>query len=454
MGIELKFLGAAGTVTGSKYLLSVNKFKILIDCGLFQGLKALRLQNWEPLEFNAKEIDAVILTHAHIDHSGYIPRLVKNGFKGKIYCTHATKEIARILLMDSAHLMEEEAEYLNRHRKSKHHPALPLFTQKDVEKSIALFETINFNEETTLHSSFSFHLRYAGHILGASSVLISVEHRKIAFTGDIGRMNDKLFFPPEILPQADYLVIESTYGNRLHAAADTAEELAQAIHEVYPQNGVLMIPAFAVGRAQALIHDLACLKKQKRIPPIPIYLNSPMAMEVSDIFWKYKDLHRLSAEECKEMSEAIIYVRDVEDSKLLNEKKGPMLLIAGSGMLTGGRILHHIKAFGSDPKSMILLTGYQAPGTRGEALINKAQELKIHGEYFPIQAKVKILNNMSAHADYKEIISWLEQSPLHPRKTFITHGEPAAADELRRRLSENLNWDCVVPVQNQTAVLD
>lgn len=454
MSLEIKFLGAAGTVTGSKYLLSVNTSKILVDCGLFQGLKSLRLQNWEPLPFQASEIDAVILTHAHLDHSGFIPRLVKDGFKGKIFCTAATKEVARVILMDAGHLMEEEAEFLNRHKKSKHSPALALFTQKDAERAMSFFEPVNFNEDILIHPSFRFRLQYAGHILGASSVIVSVGGRQIAFSGDVGRLNDKIFFPPEPLPEVDYLVIESTYGNRRHASVDSAEELAAAINEVYSNKGVLMIPAFAVGRVQALMYDLSILKRKKLIPDFPMYLNSPMGINVSDAFVKFKNLHRLSETQCREACQAVTYIRDVEDSKALNEKGGPMLLIAGSGMLTGGRILHHLKAYAANEKNMILLTGYQAPGTRGEALINKTQELKIHGEYIPVRAKVKVLNNMSAHADYSEIISWLNQSPkLHPRKVFITHGEASASDELRRRLEENFNWTCTVPSQNQVEIL-
>lgn len=454
MSIEIMFLGAAGTVTGSKYLLSTDQAKILIDCGLFQGLKSLRLQNWEPLPFQASEIDAVILTHAHLDHSGFIPRLVKEGFRGKIFSTAATKEVAHIILMDAGHLMEEEAEFLNRHKKSKHSPALPLFTQKDAEKAMSLFETVNFDEDITIKPSVRFRFQYAGHILGASSVIISAENRKIAFSGDIGRLQDKIFFPPNPLPEVDYLIIESTYGNRRHVQVDSADELAEAINEVYAHKGVLMIPAFAVGRVQALMYDLSVLKRKKLIPNFPMYLNSPMGINVSDIFVKYKDLHRLSAEECREACQAVTYVRDVEESKVLNEKGGPMLLIAGSGMLTGGRILHHLKAYASDPKNMILLTGYQAPGTRGESLINKAQEVKIHGDYIPVRAKVRILNNMSAHADYSEIIEWLGQSSrLQPQKVFITHGEASAADELRRRISEKFNWPCNVPVQDQVEIL-
>ncbi|AZZ37273.1 MBL fold metallo-hydrolase [Bdellovibrio sp. qaytius] len=452
--MELQFLGAAGTVTGSKYLLTNKGQRILIDCGLFQGLKALRLKNWEKFPVNPAEISSILLTHAHIDHSGYIPRLVKEGFKGKIYCTPATKDLCAILLADSGHLMEEEAEYLNRKKKTKHEPALPLFTVRDAEDSMQYFETIPFNERKSLGTNFSFEFHYVGHILGASSIIFEADGRKVAFTGDIGRMNDKIFYPPEPLPQINYLVTESTYGNRLHNKTETLDELANAINETYKRNGVIIIPAFAVGRAQAILHDLSILKKQKIIPEFPMYLNSPMATNVGKIFHKYNKLHRLSEAECTETCDVVKYVQTVEESKALNERKGPMLIISASGMLTGGRILHHLKAFAPYSQNTILLTGYQAAGTRGEALVNGAEKIKIHGEYVPVKAQIKVLPNMSAHADYEEMIQWFSESKISPQKVFITHGESSAADEFRRRLNEKFGWTCAVPVQDEIARLE
>lgn len=454
MSFEIRFLGAASTVTGSKYLVTSNEKNILVDCGLFQGLKSLRLKNWEAFPIHPSKIDAILLTHAHIDHSGYIPRLVKEGFRGKIYCTSATKKLAKILLLDSGHLLEEEAEYLNRHRKSKHNPALPLFTQKDAEKSFSLFETIPFEQEQDVGATFSFHFRYAGHILGASSVILKAGGKKIAFTGDIGRMRDKIFFPPTLLPPVDFLITESTYGNRLHPIIDSSTILADAINEIVRRKGVLLVPAFAVGRVQSLLFELSTLRKQNKIPYLPIYLNSPMAADVSQIFWEYNTLHRLTDIECNESGKVIQYIRDVEESKLLNEKQGPMMIIAGSGMLTGGRILHHLKAFAPDSNNMILLTGYQAPGTRGEALINHAPEIKIHGEYVKVAAEIRIINSLSAHADYSEIIEWLTKCQIHPAKVFVTHGEPSSADELRRRIHEVLGWNCVVPQSDEIFKFD
>lgn len=454
MAFELQFLGAAGTVTGSKYLLTYKNKRILIDCGLFQGLKTLRLKNWDKFPINPAEIDSIILTHAHIDHSGYIPRLIKEGFKGKIYCTSATKDLCKILLPDSGYLMEEEAQYLNRHKKSKHSPALPLFTENEAEESLKYFETVPYKEKKSLESDISFEFRYVGHILGAASAIIEVADRKIAFTGDIGRMNDKIMYPPEPIPQVDYLVTESTYGNRLHKQIDTLDSFADAINETYKRKGVILIPAFAVGRAQSLMYDLSVLKNQKRIPDFPMYLNSPMATNASQLFCEYHKLHKLSDNECIDTCEVVKYVNTVEESKSLNERKGPMLIISASGMLTGGRILHHLKAFAPHPQNTILLTGFQAAGTRGDALERGAEEIKIHGEYIPVKAQVKVLHNMSAHADYKEIIQWFSDSKITPQKVFVTHGESSAADELRRRLTEFFGWQCFVPTQDEIVRLE
>lgn len=454
MAFEVQFAGGAGTVTGSKYLVTCGKTKILVDCGLFQGLKSLRLKNWDGLPAEASEIDAVILTHAHIDHSGYIPRLVKKGFRGKIYSTAATKDLCKILLPDSGYLMEEEAEYLNRVKRSKHSPALPLFTEKEAEDSLQYFETVPFRKVQSINSEIQFEFRYAGHILGASSVVIQVGDRKIAFTGDIGRLEDKIFYPPELLPAVDYVVTESTYGNRLHKNTEILDDLEKVINETYQRKGVVLIPAFAVGRAQALMYHLWILRKQKRIPNFPMYLNSPMATNVNSLLSKYSELHRLSPTECEEVCEVVRYVRSAEESMALNERPGPMLIISASGMMTGGRVLHHLKAFAPNPKNTILLTGYQAAGTRGETLEKGGEEVKVHGEYVPIRAQVKILDNMSAHADYKEIITWLGQANIHPQKVFVTHGELSASDELRRRLNESFGWNCVVPEAGEKVILD
>jgi len=454
VSVEIQFVGGTGTVTGSKYLVSAGKSKILIDCGLFQGLKTLRLKNWDGLPVEASEIDAVILTHAHIDHSGFIPRLIKKGFRGKIYSTAATRDLCQILLPDAGYLMEEEAEYLNRTKRSKHSPALPLFTQSEAERSLEFFETVPFNHQKSINADFQFEFHYSGHILGAASVALQASDKKIVFTGDIGRMQDPIFYPPAVLEKADYLITESTYGNRLHKNNNILEDLAEVINTTYSRNGVIVIPAFAVGRAQSLMYYLWELRKQKKIPIFPMYLNSPMATNVNGLLGKYKDLHRLSEADCIEVCDVVKYVRSKEESIALNEKKGPMLIISASGMLSGGRILHHLKAFAPYAQNTILLTGFQAAGTRGEALERRAPEIKIHGEYVPVNAQVKVLDNMSAHADYKEIINWLSQSKIQPKQVFVTHGEPSAADELRRRLSEAFHWNCMVPEPGEKITLE
>lgn len=449
----LEFLGGAGTVTGSKYLISTPSRKVLVDCGMFQGLKALRLKNWKDFPVDPKTIDSVLLTHAHIDHSGFIPRLIKDGFKGKIYCTPATRDLCEILLPDAGYLAEEEASYLNRNKRSKHSPALPLFTMKEGQSALEQFEIVPFDKVKKESSDIDFKFNYAGHILGAASVTLRVADKKITFTGDIGRPEDPLFFPPKVLGPTDYLVTESTYGNRRHPVVDVLEALSDVINETVKREGVIIIPSFAVGRAQELMYYLWQLKKQNRIPKIPMFLNSPMATNVNSLFIKYHDLHKLSAQESEEVCGVVKYIRTPEESKELNERKGPMLIISASGMVSGGRVLHHIKQFGPDPKNTILLAGFQAAGTRGEALQRGVAEIKIHGEYVPIRAQVKSLENMSAHADYQEILDWLAHSNIQPRTVFVTHGESSAADSLRLRLGDRFNWKCIVPEQDQKVEL-
>lgn len=451
---RLQFLGAASTVTGSKYLLHYQDRKILIDCGLFQGLKDLRLKNWEAFPVDPRTIDAIVLTHAHIDHSGYIPRLIKEGFRGKVYCTRATLELCRILLPDTGYLQEEEAEYLNRRRLSKHQPALPLFGQKDAEESLRAFVPHDFDKEFELAPGLSVTFIYAGHILGAAQAIVRAGDRVIGFSGDLGRLQNPIFYPPAPPPPLDYLVVESTYGDRRHEDAQPMEELAKIVNQAHQDGGVVMIPAFTVGRAQEIMYFLAQLKKSKRIPDLPMYLNSPMATNVTSVFSKFRALHRLSERECDETCGVVHYVKNVEESKELNLKKGPMVIISASGMLTGGRILHHIKTFGADPKNFIVLSGFQALGTRGRKIQDGGTEIKIFGELSPIGAQVRTLQNLSAHADYTEILTWIRDSQLQPKKVFVTHGEPSAAEAMKEKLRTELGLDAVVPVQDQEFLLD
>lgn len=447
--MQLRFLGAAQTVTGSKYLLTVNGKNILIDCGLFQGIKELRLKNWEPFSVDPKSIDAILLTHAHIDHSGYIPRLIKEGFRGQVYCTEATLDLCRILLPDTGYLQEEDAEFLNRKRLSKHAPALPLFTKREAEDSLDYFRPQPFDSEFEPVPRLKVRFLYSGHILGSAIVVLSAEETKIAFSGDIGRQEDAIFHPPKPVPEVDYLVVESTYGNRKHGPSDPEADLERVINDTVQRGGVVLIPAFTVGRAQTLMYHLSVLKRMGRIPDIPMYLNSPMASNVTGLFCDYRNLHKLSNEQCRETCEVVRYVKSVEESKALNEKKGPMVIISASGMATGGRILHHLRAFAPDPKNQILIAGFQAAGTRGRQIQDGVKEIKMFREFIPVRAQVDVLENMSAHADYVEIIQWLEKSNIHPQKVFITHGEPEAARSLKGHLNSRFGWSCEVPQHDQ-----
>ncbi|HKW39492.1 MAG TPA: MBL fold metallo-hydrolase [Burkholderiales bacterium] len=443
--MNLQFLGATGTVTGSKYLFTAGYDKILVDCGLFQGFKQLRLRNWAPLPLRPATLSAVVLTHAHIDHSGYLPLLVKNGFAGKVRCSDATYDLCQILLPDAGRLQEEEAEYANRRGFSKHRPALPLYTEEDARRALDSFAPVDFNREIEL-AGVCLRLAPAGHILGASIVSLSDGVRKVVFSGDLGRPNDSIMVAPAEIRDTDYLVLESTYGNRLHDPEDPRMELGRVIRRTVERGGVVVIPSFAVGRAQSLLYNIHRLKSEGAIPAdLPVYLNSPMAADATEIYHRHRAEHRLTPEQCRAMCAVATVVNTAEESKRLNEKKGPMVVIASSGMATGGRVVHHIKAFAPDPRNTILFSGFQAGGTRGDTILSGAEAVKIHGEYVPIRAEVAIINNLSAHADYAEILDWLRGFERPPRETFITHGEPLAADALRRRVEEQLRWRARVP---------
>lgn len=450
---RIRFLGAAGTVTGSRYLLTNDQTTILVDCGLFQGLKELRLKNWDRFPIDPAKIDAVILTHAHIDHSGYIPRLIKEGFKGKIYCTLATKALCQILLPDTGYLQQEEAEWINKKHFSKHENALPLFDQKDAEQALKLFAVRELSSRFEVVNGIYATFNYIGHILGAASVVVELDKTKIAFTGDVGRPDDLLLYPPQVIPQVDYLVTESTYGDRRHENHDSILELEKIINESLKNRGAILIPAFTVGRAQLIMHQISILKKQKRIPSIPMYLNSPMAQEVTRLYREFKSLHRLSDQDCLDMEKDFQYIKTVDESKKLNERKDSMIIISASGMATGGRILHHLKAFISKPTTTVILAGFQAQGTRGRHLQDGIQEIKIHGEFFKVNARIRVLENSSAHADYFEIGNWLRQANLKPKQVFITHGEVGAAEAMKTYLSKTLAWSCLVPKQDQEFLL-
>jgi metallo-beta-lactamase family protein len=443
--MKLTFLGATGTVTGSKTLVSTAGRRLLVDCGLFQGLKQLRLRNWAPLPVDPAEIDAVILTHAHIDHSGYLPLLVRNGFCGRVYCSAATRDLCAILLPDAGHLQEEEAEYANRAGYSRHHPAMPLYTQADGERCLEHLHPVPFGQAVDLGPAGTLRLQRAGHILGAALVELRSAGECAVFSGDLGRPRDPVMHAPDTVADADWLVVESTYGDRRHPAGDPAEPLAQAVNRTAARGGAVIIPTFAVGRAQELVFHLHRLKREHRIPDLPVYLNSPMAVNASEIFRAHPDDHRLSAAECDAMLAGVEIVNSVEQSKRLNTTRGPMIILAASGMATGGRVVHHLKSFAPDPRNTILFAGFQAAGTRGAAIQAGAEAVKIHGQYVPIRAEVVALAGMSAHADADEILAWLGGFSRAPKRTFINHGEPVAADALRHRIEEEKGWTVTVP---------
>lgn len=443
--MKLTFLGATGCVTGSKYLLEHEGRRLLVDCGLFQGLKQLRLRNWDDFALPPREIDAVVLTHSHLDHSGYLPRLVRQGFRGKVHCSAPTWDLCGLLLPDSARLLEEEADYANRHGFSKHKPALPLYTEADAFAALERMVREDFDTAFEPIPGVRVVLRRAGHLLGAASVRVEWDAGSLLFSGDLGRSDDLLMKPP-VAPQAcDWLVVESTYGDRLHPDIDPLAAIADVVSRTAARGGVVVIPAFAVGRAQALLHCLQTLKAQRRIPDLPVFLNSPMAADATRIYAHHRGEHRLTPPQWEAMCHAARIVNSVEESKKLNELRMPAVIVSASGMATGGRVLHHIKAFGPDPRNSILFSGYQAVGTRGASMVAGAPTVKIHGQHVPIRAEVAQIDALSGHADRDELLAWVGALPAAPRGVFVTHGEPAAADALRQAIEERHGWPCRVP---------
>lgn len=453
MGLALSFLGGVGTVTGSKYLVEHEGHRILIDCGLFQGFKSLRLKNWAPFPVDPRSIEAIILTHAHIDHSGYVPLLVKRGFKGPIFCSNATADLCEVLLPDAAYLQEKDAEYANRHGFSKHKPALPLYMQENAQEALKLLTPIPFDQDKSLPDGASVRLRRAGHILGAATVQLDWDVTTIVFSGDLGVYADPIMVDPVSVDRTDYLLVESTYGDRRHDKRDPAEALADIVSKTVSRGGTVIIPAFAVGRAQSLLFHLQRLISAGRLANVPIFLDSPMAEDASEIFCRNSKDHKLSDAECRRACAVAHYVRSVDESKALMNNPIPKIIISASGMATGGRVLHHLKRYLPNPRNTVLFAGFQAGGTRGAALLAGAKTVKIHGEYVPVEAQVHNLDMMSAHADTDDILRWLRGFKTSPRMTFITHGEPAASDALRHRIEEELGWPCLVPDQGHMVEL-
>ena len=441
----LQFLGAAGTVTGSRYLIEAGGHRVLVDCGLFQGYKQLRERNWAPFPVAPASIDAVVLTHAHLDHSGYLPALVNQGFKGRIHCTDGSVALCGLLLPDSGHLLEEEASYAARKGYSKHKAPLPLYTERDARLSLRQLQDHAFEQDVAVAPGIRARFHPAGHILGAAHVSLDVHGQRLHFSGALGRQRESLMKPPSPLPACDVLVCESTYGNRAHVSVDQEAELAPIVRRVAGRGGVIVIPAFAVGRAQALMLNLARLRQRGEIPSIPVYLNSPMAVDATRLYHGHHAEHHVSDDDCRRMYELATFVNSVEESKALNQKRGPMIIISASGMATGGRVLHHIEAFGPDDRNAIVLAGYQAGGTRGAALASGARTLRMFGRDIPIRAEVMQLQGFSGHADADELMAWMRTAPSAPRAVYVTHGEPDAADALRARIQRELGWPARAP---------
>lgn len=452
--LKLTFLGGAGTVTGSKYLLQDDQHRILVDCGLFQGFKALRLRNWAPFPMPPGDISAILLTHAHLDHSGYLPLIVRNGFRGPIFCTAATRDLCGILLPDSGHLQEQDAEFANSHNFSKHHPALPLYTEGDARRALGSLKPISYGETIMLPGGAKARFHQAGHILGAATISLEWCGRNIVFSGDIGRYGDPLMLDPEPPQRADYLLMESTYGNRRHDVESVQDALADIIGTTIHRGGTVIVPAFAVGRAQAVIFHITQLKAQGRLPKLlPVFLDSPMAIDATEIFQRHATNQRLSATELKHFARDVRCVHTSEDSKQLTANPMAKVVISASGMATGGRVLHHLAHYAPDPKNAILFAGFQAGGTRGAAMVAGTDSVKIHGRYVPVRAKVRNISTLSAHADQSELLRWAETFERPPRATFIVHGEPEGADMLRHKLEEERGWHCIVPDHGETVEL-
>jgi metallo-beta-lactamase family protein len=482
--MQLTFLGAARTVTGSKYLLDTGSARILIDAGLFQGLKELRLRNWQSPPFAASDIDAVVLTHAHLDHCGYLPRLVSNGFRGRIFCTPGTQDLCRIVLPDSGRIQEEDAEHANRGRHSKHSPALPLYTEADAFRAVSQLQPVGYDRPIPVAEGVEVDFINAGHLLGSAYARVRTDNHTILFGGDLGRFNRPVLPDPTLVEEADYLLVESTYGNRVHDNADDGEKLARVIKETANRGGRVIIPAFAIGRVEELLYWIKRLEDERVIPVLPVFLDSPMAVDAlaryqervkeldEDLQPEVRDdkaphgpaardesreSRRAHAERERHVAlfctERFRSIASAAESKQLTESKMPSIIISSSGMATGGRVLHHLKAALPDPRNTVLFVGYQAAGTRGRRLVDGEKAVKIHGQMIPVNARIEVIDSMSAHADSQEILRWLRGFKGPPRATFLVHGEPPAMDGLNALIRRELQWATRMPEHLETVEL-
>jgi metallo-beta-lactamase family protein len=453
MDVQVKFLGAAKSVTGSKYLLDIDGFKLLFDCGLFQGLKDLRLRNWDPFPIDPATINAVVISHAHIDHTGYLPRLIASGYNGPIYCTVPTAELMELLLLDSAKLQEEEAAYARKKGYSKHEVPKPLYTEEDVRATLPLFRSYSYDEPISITERIQVTFRDAGHLMGSaiSEIVIKGDNqtKKIVFSGDIGRYNQVMLKAPYKITQADVLFIESTYGNTNNPAVSPEPELVRIVNETFERGGVLIIPAFAVGRTQSLLYYLRKLMKEDKIPDVPVYVDSPMAISATYLFYKFPRYHNLEASSQDLATDTetnmLVFVKSGQHSKSLNDLKRNAIIISSSGMMTGGRILHHMSNRLKNPNDTILIAGYQAEGTRGRNLLDGKPTIKIYGEEVPVKCKVEYMSSMSGHADREELFQWMNNFENKPKLTFCVHGEGQKLLNYAAEIREKLGWNVSVP---------
>jgi len=452
---RISFYGATGTVTGSRYILEVDDSRLMVDCGLFQGSKQNRLKNWDRFQVEPASLDRVFLTHGHIDHIGYLPRLGKEGFKGKVHCTHATADLCDILLKDSAHIQEEDARWANKKGYSKHKPALPLYTVADAEKVLTHFRPVHLGDDIQLNSDLRVKFKDSGHILGAAFVDIKRRgngaSRKVLFSGDLGRSSRPILRDPDQVFNVDYLVLESTYGDRLHEETSPQEKMAQIISATVKKGGSLIIPSFSIGRTQTMLYIIRQMEEDGRIPSLPVYADSPMAIEALAVFEKRvsemdMELRMEVLEGRKVFRPSQLHIcRTPSESKAINDVDTPAIIISASGMATAGRILHHLRRRLPDPKTTVLLVGYQAWGTRGRDMLEGKKEVKIHGRMVPVRADIESIMGFSGHADYREIMAWLMGFNRPPEKTFIVHGEPEASESLAEKIRSRFGWETVVP---------
>ncbi|MDR6301544.1 MBL fold metallo-hydrolase [Mesonia maritima] len=447
--IKIHFLGASGTVTGSKFILETPGYNLMIDCGMFQGIKELREQNWKDFPFETSAIDTILLTHGHLDHTGYLPRLVKQGFNGKIIGTSPTLAITEIILLDSAKINEEEAEKANKENYSKHEPALAFFTIKDAEKTIRKFKAAQIDEWHTLTKDIKYRFRYNGHIIGATFIELELFNKTFVFSGDIGRKKDLLLYPPQKPRWADYLFLESTYGNKLHPEESVTEKLVELINQTVQARGTFIIPSFAVERLQTIMFLLWKLYQERRIPNIPIFIDSPMGNNVFSVFEQFSEWHKITPSQFSEMKDRMNIITSYKETWETIDDPRAKIVIAGSGMVTGGRVLTYLQQLIDNPTTLILLIGYQAEATRGRQLLEGAKELKFFGKYYPVNAQVHLIESLSAHADQAEILDWLSDIKNIPEETFLIHGEPTALDALRVKIKDSLQWKVNIPKLNE-----